>query len=76
VSLNFDDDALRAIVRETIARLQSQDGAAAQPQHAPLIELRSHPSHYRYTLPPSGGPCYIEPEVSCTHCGFCQSHGH
>jgi hypothetical protein len=35
-----------------------------------------HASHFRYTLPESGGPCLIEPAVRCNHCGYCQSHGH
>jgi hypothetical protein len=41
-----------------------------------LLQLTSHPSHYRYNLPPSDGPCIIEPGVQCNHCGYCESHGH
>ena len=43
---------------------------------ARLLQFTSHPSHYRYALPPSDGPCLIEPAVPCNHCGYCQSHGH
>lgn len=72
---DIDDEALRAIVRETLARLQSRESSAS-PEPSTLLDLRSHPSHHQYTLPPSGGPCLIEPGVRCNHCGYCQSHGH
>ena len=72
---SMDEDALRAIVRETISRLQAHESAAA-PDPSTLLQLRSHASHYQYTLPPSDGPCFIEPGVRCNHCGYCQSHGH
>jgi hypothetical protein len=87
------DDELRALVRESVARhlgltggagvAASHDGlpAGAGPHGAPMLLLRSHPSHYRYALPSSSddasaGPCLIEPAVTCNHCGYCQSHGH
>jgi hypothetical protein len=41
-----------------------------------LMHLTPHPSRYQYTLPPSDGPCLIEPGVPCNHCGYCQTHGH
>jgi hypothetical protein len=69
----MNEDALRALVRETIARIGSQP--ASEPHPLPL-QLGSHSSHYRYTLPPSDGPCVIEPGVRCNHCGYCESHGH
>jgi len=74
----MNEDALRALVRETLARLESSGGA--RPCHdspvAPLT-FATHSSHHRYTeLPSSGGPCLIEPGVRCNHCGYCQSHGH
>ena len=75
MTAGMDDDALRAIVRETLARLQTRDSGAALDPRA-LIQLRAHASHYQYTLPPSDGPCFIEPGVRCNHCGYCQSHGH
>jgi hypothetical protein len=66
-----DEEALRALVREAVARhLQ-----ASEPAPRNLIVL-SHASHYRYGLPESDGPCLIEPAVQCNHCGYCQSHGH
>jgi len=74
----MNEDALRALVRETIARL----GVAQTGPSAPVSEtsglqhLATHPSHYRYNLPKSDGPCIIEPGVPCNHCGYCESHGH
>ena len=74
----MNEDALRALVRETLARLETSGGVPApQPQGPQPLALLTHSSHYRYTtLPSSGGPCLIEPGVRCNHCGYCQSHGH
>lgn len=69
----MNEDALRALVRETLARMES---APRQPDAGALLQFTSHPSHYQYALPPSDGPCLIEPGVQCNHCGYCQSHGH
>jgi hypothetical protein len=71
---SHDEDVLRALVREAVARrLQTDEGSPSAVK--PLI-LTAHASHYRYSLPESDGPCLIEPAVQCTHCGYCQSHGH
>ena len=70
----MNEDALRALVRDTIARVQARaipDSDEPRPLH-----IGPHASHYRYTLPPSDGPCVIEPGVRCNHCGYCESHGH
>jgi hypothetical protein len=72
----MNEDALRALVRETLARMESTPGAPRQPDAGALLHFTSHPSHYQYALPPSDGPCLIEPGVPCNHCGYCQSHGH
>jgi hypothetical protein len=79
----MNDDQLRALVREAVARhLGLQPGAEApSPSPAP-VNPRMHPSHYRYVSLQRGsegetaGPCIIEPAVTCNHCGYCQSHGH
>ena len=70
----MNEEALRAIVRDTIARVSNR---AEQPavSDAPAL-LHLHPSSYQYSLPPSDGPCFIEPGVPCNHCGYCQTHGH
>ena len=74
----MNEDALRALVRETIARVQSRGDlpGGVAPQLLDVISLASHPSNYQYNLPPSDGPCIIEPGVPCNHCGYCQTHGH
>jgi hypothetical protein len=74
----MNEDALRALVRETIARVQSRGDlpVGGAPQRLEMIDLTSHPSNYQYNLPPSDGPCIIEPGVACNHCGYCQTHGH
>jgi hypothetical protein len=74
----MNEDALRALVRDTIARMGSGPaGSNALIGQAPeLTHLASHPSQYQYDLPPSDGPCIIEPAVQCNHCGYCQAHGH
>jgi hypothetical protein len=71
----MDEQALRAIVREAIARHLGTGGRALEPPPPPLVPA-GHASHYRYLLPESDGPCIIEPSVRCNHCGYCQSHGH
>lgn len=72
----MNEDALRALVRETITRLTAQPATAAAPDPNALINLAAHPSHYKYNLTASDGPCFIEPGVKCNHCGYCQTHGH
>jgi hypothetical protein len=73
----FSDESLRALVRDTIRRMESRPNDASAVSQAPaLMHLTPHPSRYQYTLPPSDGPCLIEPGVPCNHCGYCQTHGH
>jgi hypothetical protein len=70
-----NEDALRAMVRESIARHLGAGPEGERPV-PPMLVLSRHASHDRYVLPESDGPCLIEPTVQCTHCGYCQSHGH
>jgi hypothetical protein len=75
----FDEDALRALVRDAIARQAASGEAPRPPAGGTAGDPRTillHPSHFRYSLPESDGPCLIEPAVPCNHCGYCQSHGH
>lgn len=72
----MNEDALRAMIRESIARHMSGDEQGPLPPPAQPLQFAAHPSHFRYSLPESGGPCLIEPAVPCNHCGYCQSHGH
>ena len=73
----MNEDALRALIRESIARLSAGALAKADEsvQQVPMSFL-SHASHYRYNVPKSGDACVIEPGVTCNHCGYCESHGH
>jgi hypothetical protein len=70
----LNEDALRALVREAIGRIESRAGQDQVSRAPQLIHLSA--SNYQYSLPPSGGPCFIEPGVRCNHCGYCQVHGH
>lgn len=72
----MNEDALRALVRETIARIDARPVQTHAPDPSSLITLTAHPSHYQYNLAPSDGPCFIEPGVPCSHCGYCQTHGY
>lgn len=72
----MNEDALRAMIRESIARQMGGAPHAGPAGSVAPIALTYHPSQYRYTLPESDGPCLIEPGVPCTHCGYCQTHGH
>ena len=71
----MDEQALRALVREAVAR-HLQQPAGVRPEPGSVLTLTAHASHGRYGLPESDGPCLIEPTVQCNHCGYCQSHGH
>jgi hypothetical protein len=70
----MNEEALRAIVRDTIARVSNRGEAPAVSDAPTLLHL--HPSSDQYSLPPADGPCFIEPGVQCNHCGYCQTHGH
>jgi hypothetical protein len=71
----MNEDQLRALVRESVQR--HLGGNPGDPQiPAPG---RPHASHSRFEVQVGadmGGPCLIEPAVSCNHCGYCQSYGH
>lgn len=74
---DMNEDALRALIRESIARLSAGTLAKAdEPVQQVPMSFLSHASHYRYNVPKSGDACVIEPGVTCNHCGYCESHGH
>ena len=73
----MNEDALRALIRETIARVSSGGPGPVDALRRPQFAVAEpDASSYQYSLPPSDGPCFIEPGVQCNHCGFCQTHGH
>jgi hypothetical protein len=74
----MDDNELRAMVRDSITRLEgARRPAVSRPDlgdHA-----GPHASHALLALVRGGdaeGNCLIEPAVRCNHCGYCQSLGH
>jgi hypothetical protein len=77
------DAELRSLVRAAVARHLGGVRTAVEaslPGTAPAAAPRpwgDHPSHHLYvTLVNASEACVIEPSVTCTHCGFCKSHGH
>jgi hypothetical protein len=70
------EDELRAMVRDSIARL------GRRPEAAPALPFdvgSAHPSHLLLPLARGGdgdGACLIEPAVRCNHCGYCLAYGH
>jgi hypothetical protein len=72
----MNEDALRALVRDTIARLDARSGQTGAPDPSALMHLAPHPSGYKYNITPADDRCVIEPGVQCNHCGYCLSHGH
>ena len=73
----MNEEALRALVRESIARhLGGEPSLPVRGEMTSPAPVASQASFYRYALPESDGPCVIEPNVRCDHCGYCQSHGH
>jgi hypothetical protein len=75
----MNEEALRALVRDTIARLNGdlppEGGSHGSGWSGGRSDAHTS-SHYRYQLTPTDGPCLIEPTVRCNHCGYCESHGH
>jgi hypothetical protein len=79
----MNEQELRELIRKIIAERVSGPGqvALATSAHMPLamLDVRAHASHALFRVPAGseiGGPCVIEPQVACTHCGYCQSLGH
>lgn len=75
----MNDEELRALVREAVARYAGTPAADAVHRPSPVAMLRLHPSHGTFTLPAGSdmdGPCLIEPAVTCNHCLYCKSYGH
>ena len=75
----MNDNELRALVRDVIARRLGAPAATPTAAPNPNPGMRVHASHGLLDLPRGGNPdgsCIIEPELPCTHCGYCRSHGH
>lgn len=81
----MNETELRALVRDAVARqLGSRSGGPAPslPPARPAgrpgnPSTDPHASHAIYLALTSGtDACIIEPAVSCTHCGYCKTHGY
>jgi hypothetical protein len=72
-------ELVRRVVADRLADASPGAGADAVSALMPLRDVRSHASHATFRVPEGseiGGPCVIEPDVSCDHCGYCKSMGH
>lgn len=81
----MNEQELRALVRDAVAKqLGRPADFPSRPVMPPMREpspdkdFARHISHAIYLIPAESdsGPCLIEPNVPCTHCNFCKSHGH
>ncbi|BCS31485.1 hypothetical protein TBR22_A06860 [Luteitalea sp. TBR-22] len=79
------EEQVRALVRDALARhLDSARAGTTGPAAAracvpAATSLKSHLAFGRFvSLAPTepDAPCVVEPQVTCHHCGFCQSYGH
>ena len=73
----MNNDELRALVRQVVAdKLRELSGAATGAPDQ-VATYSGHASHAVYvTVVNTGDACVIEPDVPCTHCNYCKSHGH
>lgn len=72
----LSEQELREMVRNAIAK--TAPPVAPMPPVA-TVSSQAHASHGLLALVGGGdseGRCIIEPNVQCTHCGYCQSLGH
>ena len=74
----MNDQELRSLVREAVARHLSRSAPAPSAPVRALVQHAdgAHPSHAMYLIVNSTDSCVIEPSVTCNHCGYCKSHGH
>jgi hypothetical protein len=72
-------ELVRRLVADRLADASPGPGGSAVPAPVSIRDVRSHASHATFRVPAGseiGGPCVIEPDVSCDHCGYCKSMGH
>ena len=84
----MNDQELRALVRAAVERHLGQATGHGLPATGPVQpaipylppaarSLQPDASHYVYvSLTNVSDACVIEPNVPCTHCNYCKSHGH
>jgi len=78
----MDEQQVRLLVRQAIARHMGQPSPAAAPPVAAVapaaVPEGASVSFVRFHLvrPAGETECLIEPTVTCNHCGHCQCYGH
>ena len=72
----MNEEMLRAMIREAVARRLGQAPEPPRRAGGRRARRRHDPSHDRYPLPPSGGPCLIEPTRCVQSLRLLRSHGH
>ena len=70
----MDEQQVRDLVREALARHLARDGSPSRPSPPNAATWKAHLSHGRFVFLAPAEP--NEPQVRCHHCGFCQSYGH
>ncbi len=73
------ENELRAMVRESIARVAAKGPTQSPPPPQSRMHAQAHASHGLFPVLRGGdgdGMCLIEPSVRCNHCGYCLSYGH
>ena len=87
----MDEQQVRALVRQAIAKHMGSGAGPSSPMPAPVASPRPPALHAVapdvpgadisqarfHLLRPAGEiECLIEPAVACNHCGYCQCYGH
>lgn len=77
----MDDEQLRGLVREAIARHlggalppAAIEPAVSGPVAAPFEPVAA--ARFHIVRPANEVECVIEPSVTCNHCGHCLCYGH
>ena len=73
----MDEQQLRELVREAIARHLGPSPAAPVPATVGAVPAATIAvAQFHLPRPPGEVDCLIEPSVTCTHCGHCLCYGH
>jgi hypothetical protein len=81
----MDEQQLRALVRDAIARHLGPPAAPAATVpapapstalHAPALPASIAVAQFHVARAPGEIDCVIEPSVTCNHCGHCLCYGH
>ena len=72
---------IRRIVTERVSQRERGDSVGGTSPTSTVERAdASYGSHFSHSihiaLVNAGDACLIEPDVACTHCNYCKSHGH